>query len=177
MFSMKVSILLATALCWLATLPVAAMAANDGRADESSSGVIEISLSILPSMQIDTVTDIRLNITDRSVDANFSESFCVTGNTGGRYTIVAEGSESVNRRFLLRNNEGEPLEYDVSFLGIPDGDQYDLLVPGEASPPYPLNESKCEARTAFKITFRSEDLKAAGSGLYSGYLTMVVSPV
>ncbi|MBD3649137.1 MAG: hypothetical protein HUJ31_17190 [Pseudomonadales bacterium] len=176
---MKTVSLLTTAALWLAVLPLSVPAANDGRLDESSLGVIEISLSILPSIQINTVTDIHLNINDRSVDAVFSESFCVVGNTGGRYTVLAEGSESMSNRFLLRNDEGEPLEYDVSFLGNPAGGEYDLLEPGEASPPYPLNTnaSDCEGTTSFRIIFRSEDLKLAGSGLYSGSLTMVVSPV
>ncbi len=153
--------------------------AEDGRLEVESRGSIRISLSVLPSIQINTVRDINLSITNRNVDTNFSEPFCVTGNGPGRYTVSAHGSEATGQQFLLRNGDGEPLEYDVSFLGDIERNQYDPLSPGVVSPAYQLFPSKeaCGDRTAFKVTFHSEDLQSAGSGLYSGYLTLVVSPV
>jgi len=35
----------------------------------------------------------------------------------------------------------------------------------------------CTDGASFKVTFRSQDLQAATSGLYSGALTLLVSPV
>jgi len=152
-------------------------AAEDGRTDESSTGTIEVSLSIVPSIQINTVADIHLNITDRSRDATFSEPFCVTGNSE-RYTVVAEGSRP-NGTFLLENEGGDRLEYEVSYLGDPDRGTFDRLEPGTPSPVYDVfaKESDCEGQTRLGITFLSEALINAGSGLYSGFLTLVVSPV
>lgn len=153
------------------------LAATDGKIDSTSRGVIEISLHLVPSLQINTVKDINVHITDRSVDASFSESFCVTGTAQSRYTVTARGS-GAGTQFVLGNADGGQLEYELSFRGDPGTNRWDVLTPGRPSPAYDAfrNESECN-RTAFQIRFSSETLQSADPGRYSGYLTLVVSPV
>lgn len=173
---MKKSTLL-TAWLLLGLVPGKLEAAVDGKLDASSRGDIEISLRLVPSLQIDTVKDINLNITDRSVDSRFSESFCVTGNAESRYTVTANGSGS-DIDFVLENTDGEQLEYELSFRGDPGSNTWDGLTPGRSSPAYHAFNNKSECHdTAFQIIFRSQELQSADSGRYSGYLTLVVSPV
>ncbi len=156
-----------------------AIAARDSQLDSRSDAEITISLSIVPSIQIETVSDVRLDITDRSIDANFSKYFCVRGITSTKYNVIAYGSSGVDNTFLLANTNGEQLAYGVSYRGNLTSDNFDVLFPGIPSPVYSTisTEMACTDGASFKVTFRSQDLQAATSGLYSGALTLLVSPV
>lgn len=166
-------------LCLLCLVPRLATAVEDGNLGTTSVSRFSISLTIQPSIEIDTVTDIFLNITDRNVDAEFSHDFCVKGSTPSKYYIVASGSTEGSDAFVVRNAEGDALRYYVSYSGDPGSASYDPLTPGVASGEYDVQnrDESCESSSAFKITFRSQDLTRAGSGLYSGALTLLVSPV
>ena len=152
-------------------------AASDGDAGRNSRGTIEISLSIVPSIQINVVNDINLTIIDRQVDTNFTEVLCITGNLGGKYNLIAYGSGGQD--FSLKNAEGESLSYFVGYRGDPGAQQFDELNAGEASPAYDLvtDSANCSDEHSFRVTFKSEDLGKVGSGLYTGNLTLLVAPV
>jgi len=159
--------------------PMALFAADDGRVGEKSKGELEISLSILPSVQIETVDDVRLDIIDRTIDTIFSESFCVKGHSETRYTVVAAGSSNDSNAFTLRNQNGEILNYQVGYRGRAADILYDELKSGTPSSVYPVidNNQPCREGAAIQITFRSQDLQKVGSGLFSGSLTLLVSPL
>ena len=144
----------------LLLLMPAVFAANDGKVGTQSTAEISISLAILPSIQIETVSDVRLNIVDRSIDTTFSEPFCVRGDDATKYSIIAYGSSS-SEGFTLLNNEGEQLSYLVSFRGNTAAQVFDSLAPSTASPVYntAASELSCVNGSEFKITFRSEDLQ------------------
>jgi hypothetical protein len=163
----------------LSTFSCLAAASNDGEVDQESTGTIQISLSIQPSIRIDIVDDIRLNIVDRNVDTNFSEYLCITGNFGGKYQLIAYGSNDSSDNFTLTNTQGEELAYYVAYRGNKRQSQFDTLSPGTPSPVYDLvmDQSSCSDQHSFKITFRSQHLNQVESGLYTGYLTLLVSPV
>lgn len=155
-----------------------AYSAAVGLLDHQTEETIRISLQISPSIRIDTVDSINLLIVDRSVDTNFTESLCITGNFGGKYNITAYGSNDGSDNFSLSNSEGEALNYFVAYRGSLQNSQYDDLSPGSPSPTYDLLfEEFCSDQQSFKITFRTEDLNRVGSGLYTGHLTLLVSPV
>lgn len=179
MTSTSKPILAGLLLCLLCVLPRLASALEEGDLGTNSVSRFSISLTIQPAIEIDTVTDILLNITDRSVDSEFSQEFCVKGSTPSKYFIVASGSTEGSDAFVLRNAEGDALPYYVSYRGDPSSTNYDPLTPGVASRDYDVlnRDESCESASAFKITFRSQDLTRAGSGLYSGALTLLVSPV
>ena len=94
----------ATLLALVAILACSSQAAIEGEPDTiSSTGAVQVSLSITPSIQLQTVEDIRLNITDRKSDNHFQQSFCVTGNRFGKYNVTATGSFQTEEFFILYN--------------------------------------------------------------------------
>lgn len=146
--------------------------------DEATSRVT-ISLSILPSISIDTVSDMSFDISRRDIDASYNEFFCVKGNSSTRYSILTYGNSGDQNSFSLTNSSGENLRYSVSYRGKKDSTRYDLLTPGEPSPVYAAlsGNDPCDGQPNFIIKFLAEDLEDAASGLYSGALTLVVAPL
>ena len=163
----------------LACTPFLAGAAQQGELGKDSSASYTISLSIQPSMEIRTVSDITLNISDRTVDATFSKPFCVQGSVPGKYRLIAYGTNQHETTFVLRNADRDTLRYYVSYRGDPRSAEFDPLSPGVLSRAYDVlpRDSNCADLTDFMVTFRSADLRDAGSGLYTGSLTLLVSPV
>lgn len=174
---MKLRLLFATIFLVAASMPV--LAAQKGDRGGVSSTNFSISLALTPNMEINTVTDIRLSINDRTVDATLRKPFCVQGSTRGKYTLVAFGTMQGDPTFMLRNAAGDELPYQVSFDGDINADDFKLLTPGVHSGTYSMmtKTTSCTGQTAFRITFRAADLKNAGSGLYTGSLTLMVSAV
>lgn len=152
--------------------------AGDGTLDDArSGGNIQISLSILPSLQISVVSQIQINIDNVYVDSNFSEYVCITGHEGGRYNLIATGD---NGDFVLYNDiDGEELPYSVFYKGDPDQPAFDELMAGQPSPIYETmpSQEECASDYNFRVTFRSEHLQIVKSGRYTGRLTLLVSPV
>ncbi|HKI74208.1 MAG TPA: hypothetical protein VJ998_06180 [Pseudomonadales bacterium] len=165
--------------CLLACAPLTGVAAEQGELGEHSAASYTITLAIQPSIEIKTVSDITLNITDRNVDASFSKPFCVQGTTPGKYTIIAYGNDQSANAFVLHNADNDMLDYHVAYEGDPVSMTYEALSPGQPSSSFDVQtrSSNCDNSTSFKVTFRSSDLQNAGSGLYTGSLTLLVSPV
>lgn len=169
---------LALSIILMLLLPVAGQAASS--VGPESSTRFTISLAIQPTLAITTQSDISFNIANRDEDNEFSHTFCVQGAATEKYTLIAYGSNGDGSSFTLRNVDNEVLRYFVSFRGnLSDGAAFDELSPGKPSPVYSVlpRERECSELTSFSVTFRAEDLKNAGSGLYSGSLTLLVSPV
>lgn len=147
--------------------------------DGRSTSDIRISLTILQSMKIETTTDVRLDIQDRTIDASFSESFCVRGNADSKYRVVAHGTVDNENQFTLSNSTGERLIYTLSYRGKSEPAKFEVLQPGTPSPVYDSidQNSDCTNGAAFSINFKAGDLEAATSGLFSGALTLLVSPI
>lgn len=160
-------------------IPLCSTAAEQGKLASKSKARFTITLAIQPSMQIKTVSDVSLNISNRDVDASFSKPFCVQGSVNGKYTIVAYGTNRNASEFVLHNSSNDALPYHVSYRGDPGSGQFNPLLPGVPSRVYDVMDRglSCDNTTAFMVTFRSADLKQAGSGLYTGSLTLLVSPV
>tara|TARA_R110002073_G_scaffold5880_1_gene35771 strand:+ start:4733 stop:5257 length:525 start_codon:yes stop_codon:yes gene_type:complete len=153
--------------------------AESRKPEDQASSRVTISLAILPSLSIDTISDVHFDIERRDVDANYEEFFCVKGNASTRYSIIAYGSSSSQTSFSLTNKEGDELRYAISYNGQQGSIQYDQLSPGKPSPVYAVlaDNDACDGQPNFNIQFLAADLEAADSGLYSGALTLVVAPV
>lgn len=160
-------------------LPSPWVGAESDRPDKTSSARVTISLSILPSISIDTVSDLHFNIDRRDVDASYDEFFCVKGNISSRYSITAEGTSDGSDGFFLTNQSNGTLRYFVGYRGKKSATQYDVLAPGEPSPIYsvPPGNEPCNGQPNFNIRFSAEDLDSADAGLYRGALTLVVAPL
>lgn len=153
-------------------------APTGGQPGRQSEDIIRISLQISPSIRIDTVDNINLRIVDRSIDTNFTEELCITGNFGGKYNVTAFGSNDNSDDFMLTNVEGGELIYFVGYRANLQSLQYDELQPAQPSPTYDLiAEKTCSDQQSFKITFKANDLSRVDSGLYTGQLTLLVAPL
>jgi len=155
-------------------------AARDTRPGSISRDTITISLTITPSVQIETVPGILLDISDRNTDASFFSPFCIRGVTSTSYTIMAFGSSESDDNFLLTNSDGEELSYAVAYRGDLETEEFGILFPGKPSPIYKAIDSDtsyADGGAVFEVNFRSEDLQAATSGDFSGALILLVSPV
>jgi len=130
-------------------------------------------------MTIETTTDVRLDIQDRNIDANFSESFCVRGSPESKYRVIAHGSVDTNNQFTLSNVTGEKLAYTLFYRGKKKPAEFKTLKPGTPSPVYDSIDPKsdCTDSAAFSINFKADDLRSVSSGLFSGALTLLVSPI
>jgi hypothetical protein len=174
---MKLKIL-SLAAVWLLLTQVTGYAQNS-RAGADSNASLRISLAIVPTLAIDTVSSISVNIADRSVDAEFSRQFCVQGSSMGKYTVTAYGTNDADSFFLV-NETAEPLAYQVFYRGASNTQGFEQLsaaIPSRAYDVIAPQLSCSEDLSAFSVQFRSTDLTAVGSGLYSGALTLLISPV
>lgn len=173
-YLIKTALALSIAIC-----TITALALETGDLGESSSVSISLSLSVLPIIQIDGVRDIRLDITDRSVDSDYTESVCVKGNAGDKYSVTATGSSLESSHFFLQSNAGGQLTYHVTFQEGNTTSQGELA-PGVPTPHFSLPSlgSDCEGVSSYlTVSFKSADLISVEPGLYTGHLTLVVSPL
>ncbi|MEX1237577.1 MAG: hypothetical protein WD994_04830, partial [Pseudomonadales bacterium] len=152
---------------------------EEGKLDDTSESRLSISLAIYSNIEINTDTDISINVTDRSVDASFVQPFCVQGRSSDKYTLMAPGTSEDGTAFVLENQEREVLPYYLFYSGNPNTADFEPLLPGIASGPYDLlpRNTTCDGQTTFQINLKSRNLEQAGSGLFSGSLTLLVSPV
>ncbi len=147
--------------------------------DGSSRSQFSISLVLQPNIEIHTASDISINIYDRTVDASYRQEFCVRGTVDTQYTVTVFGEAAIDDRFVLRSSENEVLPFDIDFNGDPAETLPDRLGIATPSPVYriqPFTE-ECNGATYFTVVFNAADLEEAGSGLYSGSITFLVSPV
>jgi hypothetical protein len=171
------SIALSTPLLFAAQWAMAAVQGELGERDSTATATI--SLNIAPHIQISNVSDIVLEVTDRSRDITFEERICVRGNLGSRYHVIAAGQDGSQNPFQLLTESGDSIPYDLFFRGDLSQTTSDRLNPGEASPYYAMKSGAqdCDGddTAAFTIIFRSEHLLPAKPGVYSGFLTLTVA--
>lgn len=154
-------------------------AAEQGEWGETSTAYTTIQISILPNILITDVTDIFLDINDRTQDVVFTQEFCVVGNTNSDYMLTASGAAGENSPFELIGEDNSVLPYEFSFNG-------DLAQPvdvplesGIQSTPYTLENVGADCNGSpnarFSVTFRSEDLVLSPAGLFSGAVSLTVA--
>ncbi|MDZ7685201.1 MAG: hypothetical protein U5O39_09575 [Gammaproteobacteria bacterium] len=153
--------------------------AESGDLGDDSRSRFTISLALHASLEIETASDIAINILDRTVDTQYRQPFCVRGTIDTKYTVTAFGETNSDGEFVLRNGEGEALPFAVAYIGAPSQRSPDPLKAAVPSPTYDILEygNECGDATYFLVTFEADDLKVVGSGLYNGSITFLVSPV
>jgi hypothetical protein len=173
----------AAAWLWVLALVIpaarAADAAREGELDQSSLVTIELSLNILPTIQISRVDDITLTIADRSVDASYAQDICIKGNTGDGYTIAASGTGTLDGRFTLQGAGGEALPFEVRYRPADAAAEF-VMAPERSSPQFALQQLQFDCLrdlSSLSVLFRAADLQAVSPGLYTGALKLVVSPI
>jgi hypothetical protein len=169
----------ALALAALLAGPSAWAAVQGELGETESTATTTITLSIEPHIQISNVSDIALEVADRSQDVSFEERVCVRGNLGSRYHVIAAGQDGSQNPFQLVSESGDTIPFDLFFRGDLSQSTSDRLNPGEASPFYGMQTGaqNCDGddTAAFTVVFRSENLVPAEPGVYSGFLTLTVA--
>lgn len=167
-------------LAMLAAWSPITMAALQGeRGIEDSTATTLITLNIEPNLQISNVSDITLDVTDRTKDVQFEERVCIRGNLGSRYTVTAASQDGNQSPFRLKTEANDSIDYEVYFRGDLSQSTTDRLFPGQPSPFYEMQTKvqNCDGddTAAFTIFFKSTDLQIAAPGTYSGFLTLTVA--
>ncbi|WP_298636126.1 hypothetical protein [uncultured Umboniibacter sp.] len=154
-------------------------AAEQGEWGETSTAYTTIQISILPNILITDVTDIVLDISDRTQDVVFIQEFCVVGNTNSDYVLTASGAAGDGSPFELIGEDGSILPYTFSFNGDLAQPVDVQLAAGIESAPYELETVGLDCNGApnarFSITFLSEDLVLSQAGLFSGAVSLTVA--
>ena len=156
-----------------------ANAAEQGEWGETSTAYTTIQISILPNILITDVTDIVLDINDRTQDVVFTQEFCVVGNTNADYVLTASGATGEGSPFELIGEDNTVLPYEFSFNGNLAQPVDVPLEPGIESVPYELENVGIDCNGSpnarFSVKFRSEDLILSPAGLFSGAVSLTVA--
>ena len=154
--------------------------AVQGELGVNSTAELDITVTIQPTIQINSVSDIQLDIFDVTSDAAITQTLCVRGTPGSKYSIIASGSQGSDGSFVLTNNEGLELPYQLTFMADLTSGTSDELTPSTVSPLYDVLSSSqnCDGSntSSFTLTFDTATLQQVQTGTYTGYLTLYVAP-
>ncbi len=133
----------------------------------SSSGTIDIALTIKPMVRVAGLQDISLNATQGSSASGLSP-ICVYSNTGSGYRIRAAGSGPAES-FVLKA-DGDQVLYEVVLMDtlgrVP-------LTPGTPSNQRPGHARCAESQAHIEVNVPDT---LAEPGTYTGTLTLLVTP-
>ena len=110
----------------LGALGIPTYAAIEGQLGSSSTAAINISLTVLPQIQIKQLDDFQMTVTENADPANVQQinTGCVIANTqSGYYTLSATNAngKTTNGYYQMQNGKGSSVNYSVS-AGTMDGD-------------------------------------------------------
>ena len=166
-----------TAAAIVLTAP--AWAATDGMFDATSSGSVDISLTIADKVKISNLSDIAL--TDDG-NGNFvgTSTACVYRNGSGAYSMTATGSGTASAFTIAEGGGGgATLAYAVTY---DDGGGAEALTASVALGSLAdANTTEDDCSTAgnngtVSVNVASADASSAVAGAYVGTLTLVVAP-
>lgn len=109
----------------LAALGIPTYAAIDGQLGSTSSASINISLTVLPKIQIKQLEDFQMTVTEDTNPASVQQikTGCVVANTqSGYYTLSATNTngQAGNGDYQMQNGKGGSVNYSMS-AGTMDG--------------------------------------------------------
>lgn len=164
----------------LLCVPLAHSALQGDAAANQSTATTTITLAIEPNIQISNVSDLVIDVTDRSKDVEIEESICVRGNTGGRYSVTASATDGGNAPFQLQSEKGDNINYQVYFRSdLKLSGSKDQLIPGQRSPYYDVQSESRDCNgddtAAFIIIVTAAEMREAEAGIYTGLLGITAS--
>ena len=109
----------------LAVLGIPTYAAIDGQLGSTSTASINISLTVLPKIQIKQLEDFQMTVTEDTNPSSVQQikTGCVVANTAsGYYTLSATNSQgqATNGYYQMQNGKGGSVNYSMS-AGTMDG--------------------------------------------------------
>ncbi|EZP55808.1 hypothetical protein BW41_00887 [Sphingomonas sp. RIT328] len=178
-FELRNCLILSVSL--LAATPAAA--ATNGTLGATSTGTVQITLSVPSRVQISGLTDISFANADPSQQASSSQSNCVWSNTATKgYTITATGS-GTGGAFTLASGALTPVSYAVLWNQSAGQTSGTALVAATASSGFvstataPTCATSPSATSSLTVTIAPSQLQAMPSlTAYTGTLTLLVNP-
>ncbi len=167
----------ATVLALTATMAAPATAATQGSVGSTSTGTVDISVTIPQLARISNLNDIGFGSWSGVGALSGNDSLCVWTTTGA-YNITATGSGALNAFTLAAGLSTVP--YTVSWAdtagagsgtGVTTGTPLVAQTSGAAT----TNCAGGDTATVF-VDIAEPDLAAATDGLHTGTLTLVVAP-
>ena len=154
----------------LAVASTSAFAANQGALSSTSTGDLDITLTVNDVVQISNLADITLNFTGGDVTGN--SPACVFRNGGGDYDITATGS-GAGGAFTIANG-ADTIAYSVDYNSteLTSG----TTLTGVSGAVSDLNCTTSGNNGSIDVDIAAADAAAVGSGSYTGTLTLVVAP-
>ena len=176
--------LLSTAIASAALVASAgSLAANDGSLGTTSTGDLDISLTISDVVQISKMTDITL-AQNASGGADGSDTVCVYANGDGNYNLLMAGSGDANGDALELDGAATSVAYSVEFTdGTASTTQTSALV-GAANAVSGFNGNATAAdcggaaatNATITVSVSPADYQAAAVDTYTDTLVLTVAP-
>ena len=164
--------------CFIYFLSMGCHAATDGVMGTTSSGSINITLTILPSIAIKNLDDIHLEVARNSdTDIAEIESFSVCSRLIHDYKISA--SSSNGKGFVLTGEEGDEITYEVLYKPF-NNPQFTALTPNQRSDKYTIqaNAKNCQDNNSeLKIVVPSKEVNASLEDQYAGRLSLLLEVI
>lgn len=164
---------------------IASYAASDGTLGTTSSGTVDVTMTIASLVQISKLSDIALGaITDTSASEAGSTQACIYTNvSGGTYTITATSSHPSSGDFRVNDGGSNYVTYTAQWSDQQDGSGSVALTSGAVLAASQENASTtsldCDggSNARFSVTFPAGNLFAAVPGTYTDTVTLLVAPV
>ena len=158
----------------------AGFAARDGQVGATSTGEILIRLELNQGIQISSLQDIQINISNQvEEDIIIRQRFCVRANQEGRYTITATGDRGGSQSFSLYSRDQDEINFELYFRGNLSLDVADRLYPNVLSREYSLHRTgvNCNGENNAELSLHipASEVNRASSNEYDGFLNLTVA--
>ena len=157
-----------------------AFSASQGSVGGTSSGSVDISVTVPQLTRISALNDISLGTWSGSGALNGSDSLCVWTTTGG-YNITASG-DGAGGAFTLDDGSGTTLAYTVQWADSAGAGSGSAMTTGNAltGQTAAATSSTCSGGASLDATvlvdIAETALASVTDGSYTGTLTLVVAP-
>ena len=162
------------------SMPVSVFAANDGNLDTTSTGDTFITLGVSNLVRITGISDLNFGTYDGNGNFSRDDDVCVwTNQTGGNYKVLAQG-DGASHAFTVSAG-ADPLPYAVRWNNATGTSGNSALTADTISGVFSgasTTSSICAGGDTanFQVVFSSSNLLGARPGVYTGVLTLVISP-
>lgn len=145
--------------------------ANDGSLGTSSTGDLDVTVTIAPLVRITGLSDVEFTFDGGDENLENTQNICVYSNAGSNYSLTATSLNSDNGFALVSGSLEVAYSVAVNGSSLTSGSAADF---GDAN----TVDQLCggTGATALQISIDNAALQAAASGTYTDLLTLTVEP-
>jgi hypothetical protein len=176
--NLKKQLLIYAVLC----LTLISQAATQGTLGTTSTGSLNISATVQDFVIISGLTDIALGTYSGTGTMAGSSTFCVYRNGTGKYSARLTGSGGITAGFFIKNGAVAEMAYTATFThGVTAVPATSGVTMGTAGSPLTGHSTSqtCGGGTNgnIAISISQATAQAAPTGVYTGILTVLISPL